>query len=289
MIAALLLFQAAAPHQGQADQAGTVVVTGRRQDQAAAVRRMTGAISPVTDAERPLARFVQPLCPQVDGLPLAMNRAFEARMRTDAKRIGLEPGGAKCEVNVTVMVVANGQAVIRAMRRTGAAAFGDLGPNFIRRLADDPSPAHLWSITEVRSRDGDRIRGGGDDEPGTLTVRNASILQAQTRVDVGAAVLLLDQAATVGKTVNQLADYAAMRTLASARAVGAKASQPTILRLLDADEPSPPRELTSFDVAYLTALYHGAAIERPQAKVAMMARAITKSLATATTVAPAAP
>ena len=275
MIAALLLAavqQQAAPPTASSP---TVVVTGRRGRQDKAVRHMTTAIAPVNDADQPLARFTAPLCPQVEGLTPAMNRAFAARMRADARQVGVGADREGCEPNATVMIVGNGQAVIREMQRAGAAAFGDLGPEDIRRLANDPAPAHLWSITVVRSRDGDEVRGG------TLIVRNASILQATTRTDVAASVLLIDQAASVGKSVNQLADYAAMRILASARPVGTAAAEATILRLLDAGEAAPPRGLTPFDLAYLKALYHGSALERPQAKIAMIARAINKSLAKA--------
>lgn len=276
-LAALIGAQATPTPQTQADSSPTVVVTGRRPQQDEAVRHMTAAIAPVNDAGQPLARFEQQICPQVEGLTPEMNGVFAARMRADARRAGLTTGGPACEPNVTVMIVDNGQAVVREMERTGASAFGDLGPADIRRLADDPAPAHLWSVTEVRSRDGDQLRGG------TLTVRNASILQAVRRTDVVASVLLIDQVASVGKTVNQLADYAAMRTLASARPVGTAAAEQTILRLFDPGEATVPKALTAFDLAYLKALYHGTAIERPQAKVALMARAISRSLAQSVT------
>ena len=260
----------------------TVVVTGRRTSRAKALRHMTSAVTPVVDASRPLARFQAPVCPQVDGLTTELNRAFADRIRADARLAGLEASGTGCSPNLTVLIVPDGQAVVRELHRTRSAVFGQLDPVTIRRLAAQPGPAHLWTVTEVRSRDGDRIRGGGggSDDIGVLNVRNASILQAVTRTDVNGTVLLLDQPATVGKTINQLADYAAMRTIAQTRPVGGAASEPTILTLFDGGVV-PPRALTTFDTAYLQALYHGSAEYRPVTQVGIMNRAINKSVSRA--------
>ena len=289
---AMLGFPVQAQVQGQmqvpaptaaADQTSpTVVVTGRRASREKALRHMTSVVTPVVDAGRPLARFQTPICPQVDGLTAALNGAFADRIRADARIAGLEASGAACSPNLTVLIVPDGQAVVRELHRTRSAVFGQLDPVTIRHLAAQPGPAHLWTITEVRSRDGDRIRGGGGggNDVGILNVRNASILQAVTRTDVNGTVLLLDQPATVGKTINQLADYAAMRTIAQTRPIGDAASEPTILTLFDGGA-APPRGLTPFDTAYLQALYHGSAEYRPVTQVGIMNRAINKSLSRA--------
>lgn len=271
--------------QAQASPAGqteaTVTVTGRRPDGGKALRHMTSAVTPVGDAAVPLARYQTPICPQVDGLPAALNKAFADRLRADAKIAGLDADREGCTPNLTVLIVPNGQAVVRELHRTHSAVFGDLEPATIRRLEADPGPAHLWSVTEVRSRDGDRVRTDGN-SPGTLNVRSASILQAVTRTDVNGTVLLLDQPATLGKTINQLADYAAMRTLAQTRPLDAAAAEPTILTLLDSGGGEPPRALTPFDIAYLKARYHGQAEYRAMTGMGIMKREIAKSLARGT-------
>ena len=283
---ALLGSPAQARAQGQAttveQTSPTVVVTGRRTSRAKALRHMTSLVTPVVDAGQPLARFQAPVCPEVGGFTAELNRAFADRIRADARLAGLEASGTGCSPNLTVLIVPDGQAVVRELHRTRSAVFGQLDPVTIRRLAAQPGPAHLWTVTEVRSRDGDRIRGGGggSDDIGVLNVRNASILQAVTRTDVNGTVLLLDQPATVGKTINQLADYAAMRTIAQTRPVGGAASEPTILTLFD-NGAVPPRALTTFDTAYLQARYHGSAEYRPITQVGIMNRAINKSVSRA--------
>lgn len=279
MIAPLFFALVALGAAGQAQsapQAGTtpdVTVTARRPDQEKAVRHMTSVVTPVADVDRPLARFQTPICPQVDGLSVSLNRAFADRIRADAGIAKLPVDGQGCEANLTVLIVPDGKAVVRELERTHSSVFGDLDPVVIRHLIAQPGPAHLWTVTEIRSRDGDRINGG------TLYTRTASIIQSIERIDVAGTVLLLDQQATVGKTVNQLADYAAMRTLAQTRPVGSAAATSTILTLFDADGAAPPRQLTEFDTAYLKALYHGSALDRPLTKVGIMSRAINKDLA----------
>ena len=143
--------QARAQAQEQAttiDQTSpTVVVTGRRTSRAKALRHMTSAVTPVVDASRPLARFQAPVCPQVDGLTAELNRAFADRIRADARIAGLETSGTGCSPNLTVLIVPDGQAVVRELHRTRSTVFGQLDPVTIHRLVAQPGPAHLWTVT----------------------------------------------------------------------------------------------------------------------------------------------
>ena len=283
---ALFLLLQAATHGAPSDQATpTVVVTGRRPDEAKAIRRMTARVAALGDFRKPLARFTAPICPGVDGLPRAMNERFAARMRSDAAAAGITVDKAGCSPNVTVLFVPNGQEVVRALRKGRYDMFGSMEPADIRRLAADDGPVHLWSFTEERSRDDVRARQGTT-VPGStareLQVRSASIIEAPTRVVVDGMIVLIDQQASVGKTLDQLADYTVMRTLAQARPIGAAATEPTILRLFDAGI-TPPRALTPFDAAYLKTYYHGQPTMLPISRVGMMARAIGKSLAATVT------
>ena len=283
-LAALALVGQAAPARpAPADQTPTVVVTGRRPDQAKAIRHMTARIAPLGDATQPLARFTAPVCPQVDGLPRALTDRFAARMREDARAAGLTVEKPGCSPNITVLFVPNGQQVVQALRKSHSEMFGALEPAQVRRIAADGGPVHLWSFTELRSRDDDKPRQGttvAGKDAAELQVRNASIIEAPTRIVVDGMIVLIDQQASVGKTIDQLADYTVMRTLAQARPIGSDAAEPTILRLFDAGEP-PPRGLTAFDAAYLKAYYRGQPTMLPTGKVAAMARAINKSLSQA--------
>jgi hypothetical protein len=70
--------------------------------------------------------------------------------------------------------------------------------------------------------------------------------------------VVMDQSAILGMSVQQIADYAAMRSFARTRvpkAEGNGALPPTILALFDAPAPLRPDGLTPADRAYLGALY----------------------------------
>lgn len=272
------MIQAAPP------QPPTVVVTGRRPDHAKAVRHLTATVTPVHDATEPLARFAAPVCPEAAGLPDAYARAFAERMRADASAAGVRVDAAGCAPNVTVLFVPNGQAVVKQLRHARPLMFDGLESAQLGRLAGDPGPVHLWSFTELRSRDDDRPQVGtttGRDAP-ELQVREASIINTPIRVVVAGAIMLVDQGAAEGKTLNQLADYATMRVLAQARPVGADAAEPTVLSMFDRGG-TPPVQLTAFDRAYLKALYRNQPTMRSIGATAAMARQINRDLARAVT------
>ncbi len=258
----------------------TVVVTGRRLPPAKVVEHLTRAVTQSVDVSEALARFPDAVCPSSEGMPLDYDARIVARIRADATVAGIAVDKPGCRPNVIVLVVPSGQAVVRELRRTQSYIFGDLEPHRIAAIAADAGPVHAWTVTRRRSRDADTERVGTmmQDVP-EIQVRDASIILAATRLDMTASVLLVDVGAVIGKTVNQIADYAAMRTLAPTRPAGTghHSANPddTILGLFAPGDPAGrPRGLTGFDTGYLKALYHGPATERGMAKMGQMARTI---------------
>jgi hypothetical protein len=78
----------------------------------------------------------------------------------------------------------------------------------------------------------------------------------QIRTDMTASVVVFDGEAIAGKTLQQLADYASIRSFANVDDLsgGAPNATDSILALFD-EEFEPPQGLTEFDWAYLDALY----------------------------------
>ncbi len=269
----------AAAQQGPAAPAttgSTVVVTGRRAPPEKEVRRLTRAVT-VPQGEQ-IARFPDAVCPVSVGMPLDYDERVARRIRADAAAAGVRVAPPGCRPNVTVLVVENGQAIVREIKRSRAWMFAGLDSGRVDRMLADPGPVHAWTATEIRSRDGDRERIGTmrEDVP-ELQVRDASILHLPTRQDINAAVLLIDVDAVIGKTINQIADYAAMRTLAQTRP--AAGGDDTILALFDRAAGDKPRGLTGFDAGYLRSLYAGAATDSALAKRERMTRAISRGSA----------
>lgn len=285
MIGPALLLAAQAATPAPAQTGPTVVVEGRRADRVTAARRLAVKIAPYQSGRDPLPRFTDPICPAADGLPGPVAAAFAARVRTDAAQAHIPVAGAGCTPNIIVLFPPDGREAVRALRRARPGLFAALAPDRTRRLTDEPGPVRAWSYTQLRSRDGDEERLA------TLThlpapelyVRDASILKTTTRMDVDGAVVVIDQPAAIGKTINQLADYVAMRTMAQAKPVDADGGEPTILRLFDPDT-QPTAGLTAFDQAYLRAFYVGPPTEAAVTRVHAIAHRVGRGIAT-----PAAP
>jgi hypothetical protein len=67
--------------------------------------------------------------------------------------------------------------------------------------------------------------------------------------------MVIDSSATLGKTLTQIADYAALRSLADLKSRAPVTRERTILTLFQPG--SAPDGLTPYDLAYLKGLYSG--------------------------------
>ena len=133
--------------------------------------------------------------------------------------------------------------------------FADLNSAEWKRALRD-GPVHAWNAIELRNEDGQAIGAGDASRPPSLVVKSASILTLPTVQATVQSVVVLDDDAVLGKSLTQLADYVAMRTLAGARPPKSGADAGTILTLFDPGAIAAP-ELTSLDRSFLRELYRG--------------------------------
>jgi hypothetical protein len=223
-----------------------IVVRGRREADRKAVQTYVANIS--VRSESQLARFHDSVCPVVVGLDRPYAAMVEQRIRSDAAAAGAPVAKkAKCSANLIVILPDDGAALVRDIRINQSSWLGGLDPAEVDALIA-PAPARAWSVASLRNEDGGRQLGT------ILQVMSASILKQPTRQDIEVSFVIIDKAATMGLTLRQIADYAAMRGLAHTRPPAPGGTIDTILSLLDR-APTPPRELTDTDSAYLGALY----------------------------------
>ena len=242
---------------------GDIVVTGNKQADRNAAEAYVASIA--VRSETQLARFHQPVCALVLGIPRPYSTIIEKRIAEDARGAGIDVAKkVRCDANLIVVIAEDGVALVKDIRIHYQGWLAGLSPADIDAL-EKPGPARAWSVTSLRNEDGQGMRNsplsaGNDplaDKP-VLRVMTASILRQPTRQDVEASFVVIDKAATIGLTLRQIADYAAMRGLARTRPpVGDAAALSTILTVFDPQAVSRPRELTSADTAYLRALYRG--------------------------------
>jgi hypothetical protein len=240
-------------------------VTGTRETPRK-IEQTAWAITPHHDLyHEPLAQFQTPLCPGVVGMPSEYAAMMVARIRAIAQSAKVRVDHDRCKANLLVIFVPDGQAALQNMRHKGPWLFAPVEPADLsdlaadpdlRELAAEPGPVHVWVSTETRGRLGEILSGRGDGgEPAMLKTANAqSHIYLPARQDIVASVIVIDIPALNGLHVRQIADYVAMRGLAQTRPPGQRGKVGTILSLFDKGA-IPPDEMTSFDLAYLRAVY----------------------------------
>jgi len=262
MCAQPALAQAQGDKDAPSDPSRDIVVTGQVQTPAA-VRQQASAITQNVGEKYkvPLAQFQEPVCPGIVGMPAGVAEVMIARIRSNAEVVGIPVATeGKCEPNIMVFFVPDGQQTIKALQNRRSDLFRSMSTRDLTRLAGEPGPVHAWVNTVTRSRHGDKLRGDETElgNPPTLYVANShSHMWLASRVDIASSVVMLDLKAVHGMSAVQLADYATMRSFAQTRAAVGGNNVGTILGLFDAGGAK-PMEMTDFDIAYLRAIYHSA-------------------------------
>jgi hypothetical protein len=257
------------PAQAQADKdakAGPpdeIVVTGKVEQPPAEVRKQALSITQKAGPvyRTPLAQFQDPVCPGILGMPRNIAEIMVDRIRYNAEKIGLDVAReGKCQPNIVVAFVLNGQKEIKRLKDKQGYIFKNIDYHELKKMAADSGPVHAWVNTIVKSRQGDVLQG---DNEGDLTqIPTLNVAQSQshiflaTRLDITNSIIMIDIPAVNGMSAVQLADYVTMRTFARTRPVSGEAAVGTILSLFDAGSEK-PRELTDFDIAYLRSIYGG--------------------------------
>ena len=256
----------AAPGWAQSDSPTddneNIVVTGKAAT-STEVSRQARAITDMNSAIRhePMARFQDKLCPGVMGLEADAASLMIDRLRDNAQLLGLglTKDDGTCRPNFIVAFVENGAENLQQIADHNGWAFQDMSPSERRKLLSEEGPVRVWTITQMRTRDGIPIPRSVSlfDPPQVNTWMAHSKIYLAIREDITRVVVLFDREGVKGKTLLQLADYATMRGLARTRPVdGEGHPMDTILALFD-PSGSPPAKLTEFDRAYLAAVYDG--------------------------------
>lgn len=248
-----------------ADQAqNEIVITGQRPVTQESARRYVRSTSQTVEGQ--LARYHGPICPTAIGIPAEHGARIVARMRRVAETAGLAVAPEGCDPNVTVAFAEDGSEFVRAARRAESRFFEGVSPAETRRLLEPGLPARAWRVTEVRRSDGSNegpvastMREGATGVQGTqlartLNVSSTSIINLPTVQATLESFVVIEQGASEGRTLTQIADYALMRAVGGAEpAPEAAASGETILSLFTGD--GSPRSITWMDLSYLRALY----------------------------------
>ncbi|TMJ11805.1 MAG: hypothetical protein E6G94_15115 [Alphaproteobacteria bacterium] len=274
-IAFLCGLSLAAPLAAQSDDQ-PIVVEGRSQK-----KRIDSFVSELTPAPatEQLGKFLDPICPAAIGLPGDQNKQVEARLRKVAAAVGAPVAPEKCTRNLYVIVGRDKNEVIEGLAREFPAMVGGVSKRLLRQLAAAPGPVAAWQVVDDVGTDGmplGQARMGGDSTPVRTvnTIGSPSRLKSLIRRTFLGSIVVVEAKALNGVSTRQLADYAAMRTLAptdTRRQVTLPAE--SILTLLDAGKApgDAAPSVTWWDYAFLKSLYAtsndvAAAAQRDQMK-----------------------
>ena len=256
-----------------------IVVTGQR-DREDAIHDFIDTVT--VEANGQMATFRVPVCPMSFGLPADYNEVVATRIREVASAAGVPLAGLGCDPNLVVIVADDSRDFFDAFRRDRPTLFHALELSEIKDVQKAEGPVRAWQLVQLRGSDGRparwvRFQIGGSMSPPRQMLDGVtpSRIQKGTRRDLSITFVVLDLAATDGLTLTQIADHAAMRTLA--RTEPADAGAPSILALFNEDGRHPD-SLTEWDAAYLKSLYATNNTVAASQQQSSMARLIGKEL-----------
>lgn len=239
-----------------------IVVEAERTPDERALSALARELAGHPRDRRPLARFEQPLCLMVASSDAELGREVAERIIENARAAKVPVRGKGCKPNALLAFSDDAQGQLRDIRKSGRRLFAGLSAREMDAAMGARDPVYVFQASRETSATGPGIVAspeakGSDGIPGPVNqVFSMGRLKRETREDMLAVLVVIDNAAIEGLSQLQIADYASLRLLAPTGEVDmAEAATPrTIMTLFASPERAPPA-MTRFDRAYLTSLY----------------------------------
>jgi hypothetical protein len=267
--ATLVAFPYAQAEQNDSDP--TVVVTGKLPPSEEKALEVIRRVARPVDGQ--LARFNKPVCPRVTGFQSQYEALVAKRIRAVAEAVGAGAAEEGCVTNLFVVVVDDGREFVAEMHRQHPEALAGMSKPEFAALTSEEGAARSWTATALTNSMGATVGrppatlgggavkytfGGASMHFGDVNVMRtyeSSNINPSVQQAIVSAWVVLETRATFGKSLTQLADYAALRGLAMVRPDELDGSEDTILALFESGSDAAPAKLTEFDRAYLKSLY----------------------------------
>jgi hypothetical protein len=240
----------------------TIDVIGRKPEE---VREEAETfVRAVGVANRPVARFVDPVCVKAFGVPQKIADRVETRVREIAREVGARLAQTPCKANLSIAFDKNTDAMVEQISNRSPGIFEQVGPGHIQALKRSQAPIRWWHTTAERTKDG--LRALGNDVPPSVRLDGpggpqlggqvyqqyrSSFLSSQMVRALTSATIVIDVDRATGLPLDSVAAYAGLIGLAEIRFDDA----PPPNSILGLTSPSGPRELTTLDRTFLSTLY----------------------------------
>ena len=239
-------------------------------------------------------RNTQPVCPRVTGFQPEYEARVAERIKAVAESVDAGAGEEGCVTNLEVVIVDDGREFVAELHRQHPEALSGLSKREIVTLANFEGAVRSWTNTALIDSVGAAIgrpsptAGGGFVKRGyqgssvhfgdvnVMRVYESSNINPSVKRAIVSSWVVLEADATLGKSLTQLADYAALRGLAMMRPDALDGSEDTILALFAPGIDAAPSGLTEFDRAYLKSLYRVQGVSKAAQQVRQMADSIAR-------------
>ena len=248
----------------------TIEVIGRRQSEAQARKDANEFIRRAVAAhgERPIARWVDPVCPKVLGIQPEYAAIVERKLRAIATIADIPVALGRCKTNIVVSFTTDAPGVVQRIAQRSPRRIAEVPPPDRDALLKGEAPVRWWYGTRVTSPDGDSTtndtpvaalgtaEGGGSALAlGVETIQgygSSSLIRTQVVRALRTATVVIDVNRAEGVPLDAVAAFAAMVAFAEIRP--AKISPPNSILGLFGDDAR-IANATDWDISFLKATY----------------------------------
>jgi len=257
-----------APSGGSSLPPVTVTAQALRRSVNNYISKVSGAW--VTSDDHPMARWRSPICPLVAGLPHTEGQAIFDRLADSMTSLGIRLGAQGCRPNFFVIVTTEPDALLKAWAHRDTRLFG--GGYGSRQFLSTPRPVRVWYNAELADADGRPASQFGIGDGSVFQGVPTFIIHGDTSPffafavapKLDSVVCVVDLMRMKGLNVNQVADYLVMAGLTQINLDAELVEAPTILRLFTASDEARPAGLSTWDTAFLKAVYQTIQSDRHQ-------------------------
>lgn len=241
-----------APH---AESEDAIVVTGKKEEppsrgEVAEQAQRLSRVGRYQLYEEALPRFETPICPAVFGLRDDYAAEIVARIHANLMRLDIPAAGEGCAPNLLVAFMRDSRTFLAEFEQKRPEMFRMVSAAERDELLRQATPARVWTNVGLRwTGNGPPPAGWPKARPSVRGQLSRSFMPEAR--DILSALILFDEEAVVGMTLEQLADYATMRGLSHTRPAAGDEPMATILAMFSDGTD----RLTPFDTAYLRSLY----------------------------------
>lgn len=237
-----------------------IVVQGKRTTEGAIVKEMARDITRRPRLDKPLSRRYDAVCLGVFGLKPEAAYSLIDRIESNLAQLDISAAGDDCTVNSLVAIVRDAPGTVKSLQKEQPQLFEGMLDYEIDRIFKGSQGAQAWQTTRFKGADGREFQTISFGDPPRDVQMNKQIITGRTtqqiRADIVESIVLFDFDQVPDKTLQQLADYATVRLVSPSSDISDDETGIDSILTLFAKDASPPDGMTTFDWAYLKALYN---------------------------------